>query len=83
MLTWCDDAASRPAWHALEIERVRADLRTTPQGLTDPDAAARLTTIGPNRIPSQPGVSALVILGNQLRSVVVRWFCSAGRGCAP
>lgn len=66
-----DDATSRPTWHAPEQQQVLADLRTTPHGLTDADAAARLRTVGPNRIPSHPGVSPLVILGNQLRSVVV------------
>ena len=35
------------------------------------------TEVGPNRIPSAPGVSPLVILGNQLRSVVVGLLAAA------
>src|SRR5687767_12079228 len=72
-----DEARSRPVWHALAVEPVLGDLKTTRQGLTETEAAARLAAVGPNRIPSAPGVSALVILGNQLRSVVVGLLAAA------
>jgi Ca2+-transporting ATPase len=72
-----DESLSSPAWHALTAERVLGDLRTTRDGLTAADAGARLTEVGPNRIPSAPGVSAFVILGNQLRSVVVGLLAAA------
>jgi P-type Ca2+ transporter type 2C len=65
------DTRSRPAWHALTLERLFGELSTTRQGLTDGDAARRLQEVGPNHIPSPRGVSALVILRDQLRSVVV------------
>ena len=60
-----------PAWHALDAREVLARLRTSPDGLGEAEAAARLATSGPNALePSRP-VSAWRILAGQLRSVVV------------
>ena len=70
------DAETRPAWHA-DIETLLRDLETAREGLSDAAAAARLAKGGPNRLPAAPRVSALVILGDQLRSVVVGLLIAA------
>ena len=68
---------TRPEWHARDIDTVLADLETDRQGLSDAVAAARLATVGANRLPLAATVSPLVILGNQLRSVVVGLLIAA------
>ena len=70
------DAQTRPAWHA-DIETLLGGLETDWDGLSDGAAAARLAKGGPNRLPAAPRVSALVILGDQLRSVVVGLLIAA------
>jgi Ca2+-transporting ATPase len=58
-------------WHALAIEPALAALHTTRTGLSEEEAAARLLRFGPNRLTPPAPVSALVILRDQLTSVVV------------
>jgi len=41
-------------WHALPQEKVLSELETTPAGLTESEALARLETHGPNRLPVPP-----------------------------
>src|SRR5215203_2473036 len=62
---------SRPAWHSVDVETLLRDLDSDRQGLSEAVAAARLATVGANRLPHAARVSPLVILGNQLRGVVV------------
>ena len=69
--------SARPAWHASDIDMVLAGLNSARQGLSENDAAARLAAVGPNRLPPPARVPALVILGNQLRSVVVGLLIAA------
>ena len=68
---------TRPEWHARDIDTVLVELATDRQGLSDAVAAARLASVGPNRLPAAASVSPLVILGNQLRSVVVGLLIAA------
>ena len=68
---------TRPAWHAVDVDTLLRDLDTDRQGLSDAVAAARLATVGPNRLPLAAKVSPLVILGNQLRGVVVGLLMAA------
>jgi Ca2+-transporting ATPase len=58
-------------WHALAIEPALAALQTERAGLSDQEAAARLLRFGPNRLTPPEPVSVLVILRDQLTSVVV------------
>ena len=58
-------------WHAVATQEVWAALGTTPEGLSEQEAAKRLANVGLNRLPLEPGVSALSILLAQLRSIVV------------
>ena len=70
-------AAPSLAWHALSGDAVLAGLSSSRQGLSDHEARARQATYGNNRLPVAPRVSALEILGNQLRSVVVLLLVAA------
>src|SRR5215204_675578 len=70
-------AAPSLAWHALSGDAVLASLCSSRQGLSDHEARARQATYGNNRLPVAPRVSALEILGNQLRSVVVLLLVAA------
>jgi Ca2+-transporting ATPase len=58
-------------WHAISIEQVLAALQTEPTGLSDDEANARLSRVGPNRLSPPEPVSALEILRDQLTGVVV------------
>ena len=69
--------SARTAWHASDIDMVLAGLSSAWHGLSENDAAARLAAVGPNRLPPPARVPALVILGNQLRSVVVGLLIAA------
>ena len=70
--------APSPAWHALSSDTVLASLCSSQLGLSDLEARARQARYGLNRLPVASGVSALEILGNQLRSVVVLLLVAAG-----
>ena len=61
----------RPRWHAQDVAEVLAALDSNAAGLSANDAAERLKRHGPNRLPPPPAVSALRILLDQFRSVVV------------
>jgi Ca2+-transporting ATPase len=65
-------------WHAHPIAAVLTALDTTTDGLSDEEAARRLAHHGPNRLPAPPRVSALRILLDQFRSVVVGLLIAAG-----
>lgn len=58
-------------WHAQPVADVLARLETDAQGLADDEAARRLERFGPNRLTPPKPVSAVKILVDQLRSVVV------------
>jgi P-type Ca2+ transporter type 2C len=66
-----DEAVAGAAWHALSIDAALAMARSTPTGLSEHDARARLLQYGPNRLAPAPPASALGILRDQLTGVVV------------
>jgi Ca2+-transporting ATPase len=72
-----DTPSPSVVWHAAPIDDVFVATGTSIDGLADEEAAARLAKDGPNRIPSPGRVSALTILVNQLRSVVVALLAAA------
>ncbi|WP_308367344.1 MULTISPECIES: cation-transporting P-type ATPase [unclassified Microbulbifer] len=41
-------------WHALSQGQVLSEMETTPEGLSEDEALARLDTHGPNRLPAPP-----------------------------
>ena len=58
-------------WHNASIAASLAAFETTPEGLSEDEAARRLKELGPNRLPPARGVSAFAIAAAQLRSIVV------------
>jgi Ca2+-transporting ATPase len=60
------------------VRQTLAHLHSDPNGLSDEDAARRLQRVGPNRLTPPAPVSALKILADQLRSVVVLLLIAAG-----
>ncbi|MGQ9681141.1 MAG: cation-translocating P-type ATPase [Anaerolineae bacterium] len=59
------------AWHELDVEQVRARLRTRVDGLSDDEAQRRLQETGPNRLASDEGPKPLVILLRQVQSPLI------------
>ena len=60
-----------PSWHALQIDEVLRRLETTRRGLSDDEIAGRLARYGPNRLETQPGVSALRKFVGQLANILI------------
>ena len=71
------DQRARRLWHALPLVAVLAELETSLEGLSDDDAAARLTDTGLNRLPRPSGISPLAVLVAQLQSIVVLLLVAA------
>ena len=75
------DAASSPAsasgpsappcWHALSADEVLAALGSSPDGLTDAQAAARLDEHGPNELSSKPPKTLAAMVREQLGDPMV------------
>jgi P-type Ca2+ transporter type 2C len=64
-------------WHSRSVAEVLAELETTAAGLSDAEAARRRQRHGENRLVPPRPASALKILGDQLRSVVVLLLAAA------
>jgi magnesium-transporting ATPase (P-type) len=58
-------------WHTLPAASALAELRSSEAGLTQADAAERLSTHGPNRLPEPPRRSVLVRLLLQFHNVLI------------
>jgi Ca2+-transporting ATPase len=58
-------------WHAAGIAEVTAALQTSPDGLSETEAAARRKRFGPNEIKPEPPASALMLLLNQSKSPLI------------
>src|SRR5215831_16964560 len=67
----CRNGLSDAAWHVGTANAVFRRLESRCSGLSDDEAAQRLETMGPNRLPRAKPVSAARIFVNQLTSVVV------------
>ena len=75
------DAASSPAsasgpsappcWHSLSADEVLAALGSSPDGLTDAQAAARLDEHGPNELSSKPPKTLAAMVREQLGDPMV------------
>jgi magnesium-transporting ATPase (P-type) len=63
------DSPSR--WHAQPVTEVLDRLHTSPDRLSDEDAARRLAYFGANRLPPASNGSALRVLPDQFKSIVV------------
>ena len=60
-----------PAWHSRTKEEAFAGLESTPQGLSAEEAARRLATHGPNRLPPPKKRGALVRFLAQFHNVLI------------
>ncbi len=67
-----------PTYHALSAEDALRQLESRPEGLTDAEAADRLTRVGANELRVTRPVPAWSILVDQLKSVVVLLLAAAG-----
>src|SRR5688572_23695914 len=66
------------AWHTLPAEDVARALQTDPaRGLTDAEVARRRQQFGPNALAASKGRSALSILVDQFRSLIVALLAAA------
>ena len=64
-------------WHGRPAEDVLRHLSSTRSGLDEAAAARVLARVGPNRLMPPPPISALRILGDQFKSVVVYLLIAA------
>ncbi|WP_126443937.1 cation-translocating P-type ATPase [Sulfuricystis multivorans] len=70
---------STPDWHAFDIDALTAHHSVDPQqGLSDAEAAARLSRHGPNALPATPGKSMWRRLFEQLSAPLVLVLIIAG-----
>jgi P-type Ca2+ transporter type 2C len=68
---------SRPAWHSLAAASALAALDSSPDGLSEAEAALRLARDGPNRLTPPPPASVFRILADQFRGVVTYLLVAA------
>ena len=74
---WDDSRVTAPAWHARPAGDVLAALDTGSSGLSDAEAGRRLQQYGPNRLTPPTPVSALTVLLDQLKGIVVLLLIAA------
>jgi P-type Ca2+ transporter type 2C len=77
-----DDSAGKPSpqsltVHAISVDELLSRLESKSSGLSDDEAERRLKRVGLNRLEASKPVSALRILVDQLRSVVVGLLIAA------
>ncbi len=65
------DAELGTPWHMLTVEDSFERLKSTPSGLTNPEAARRLAAFGPNELQAADRVSPWAILLEQFKNVLI------------
>jgi P-type Ca2+ transporter type 2C len=65
------DAEPGTPWHMLTVEDSFERLKSTPSGLTNPEAARRLAAFGPNELQAAGRVSPWAILLEQFKNVLI------------
>ncbi len=72
-------SSPEPSWYALSVQETEQTLRTSPTGLSEEEAAARLRRYGPNEIARRRATSPLRLLLKQFASffVLVLLFAAA------
>ncbi len=63
--------AATTAWHAIPVDRMWTLLASSPQGLTDEAAVARLLQDGPNRLPDAARASPLAMFARQFADFMI------------
>ncbi|HJU93637.1 MAG TPA: cation-translocating P-type ATPase [Pyrinomonadaceae bacterium] len=65
------ESESAPSWHTLTVEQTFNRLKSSANGLTAAEAAKRLDEFGPNEVQAAGRVSALSILLEQFKNVLI------------
>src|SRR5918997_6346670 len=65
------DAGPGTPWHMLTVEECFERLKSTPSGLTTPEAVRRLAEFGPNELQAAGRVSPWAILLGQFKNVLI------------
>ena len=65
------ESESNTIWHTLTVEKTFSDLKSSANGLSAAEAARRLDEYGPNEVQSAGRVSAMVILSEQFKNVLI------------
>ena len=65
------DAEATYPWHTLSVEESIGKLKSTSRGLTEDEAAKRITEFGPNELRASSRVSAWTILFDQFKNVLI------------
>ena len=63
--------AESPLWHARTADQTIADLDTSPSGLSAAEAQRRFEASGPNELPTAEGSSAVQILLEQFKNILI------------
>ncbi|WP_187972002.1 cation-transporting P-type ATPase [Aquibium microcysteis] len=66
------------AWHAEDVQAAHAALKVAPDGLSDSEAARRLSAFGPNRLPEGRRRGALVRFLAQFHNLLIYVLIAAG-----
>ena len=66
-----DEGPLRPSWHSLSTDEALAGLGSSPSGLSEDEAADRLSEHGPNQLVGAPPVSPFRLLLDEFRSPLV------------
>ena len=66
-----DDHNSRRPWHSMSAEEVCAELNTSPEGLSDAEAAERLRKNGRNELRQKPPKTTAQMLKEQITDPMV------------
>ena len=62
---------TQAAWHTLDVSDVAERLDANEHGLSQSEAAARLTKYGPNHLPQNPPTTLWLIVLRQFRSPLI------------
>ena len=65
-------------WHTLTRAKTLNQLKSSDQGLTSSEAGKRLKKFGPNRLPQEKKIPALMVLVSQFKSPLVYVLIGAG-----
>ena len=66
------------AWHSQSVEEVLAQLASTAEGLSSPEAAQRLAANGPNELKEGKPISPFQIFLGQFKSLIIWILIAAG-----
>jgi magnesium-transporting ATPase (P-type) len=69
---------SGTAWHSMDAERVLAEIRSAPEGLSAGEASKRLAEVGPNTLPRGKKETPLDLLWRQINNPLIWVLIASG-----